>query len=226
MTGDGIYIVLPAYNEASRIRRVIRAISECGFDQIIVVNDGSSDNTPEVAENNGATVISHAVNLGPGAATQTGIDFALKQGAHYIVTIDADGQHRAEDINTLVQYILHHDVDVVIGSRFIQAKNKIPFWRKQFNRVGNVLTYILSGLYVSDSQSGLKVMTRAFAQKLNLEHNGFEFCTEIIQKMKVHQIKYAEVPIRVRYSRDTLSKGQSFLNGLAMIYNLFKKRNM
>ncbi len=220
------YIVLPAYNEEKRIRRVIRSLRESGYDQIIVIDDGSTDNTSTVAAEEQAITRAHLINMGPGAATQSGIDLAIDLGAKYVVTMDADGQHRAEDIDRMASRLEDENLDIVIGSRFIQTKNKIPYLRKQYNRVGNILTYLLSGLYVSDSQSGLKVMSRSFAKNLRLEHNGFEFCTEIIQKMKVHKARYAEVPISVRYSRDTLSKGQSFVNGLSMIYNLFQKRNM
>ncbi len=226
MIRDAFYIVVPAFNEGVRIRRVIRSIKESGYNNIIVIDDGSTDDTAQIAQQNGAVIRRHPLNLGPGASTQTGIEYALSKRAQYIITMDADGQHRSEDLDRLAQKLVEEDLDVVIGSRFIGQANRIPFWRKQFNKVGNFFTFLLSGLYVSDSQSGLKAMSRSFAERLNIEHNGFEFCTEIIQKINAFNADFAEIPVSVRYTRDTMSKGQNFYNGLKMLFNLFKKRNI
>ena len=216
-------MVLPAMNEGPRIGEVLDDLQALGLDNLIVVDDGSQDNTCEVAERKGAMVISHLVNVGVGAATKTGIEFALEQGATAIVTIDADGQHFAADIPALLEVYEQQKVDVVIGSRFLNKTNNIPRSRYLMNRVGNILTAIITGVYVSDSQSGLKLFNRAFAQKMDLQFSGYEFCTEVIHLIRYHRASYTEVPIRVRYTSELMNKGQSFKNGVRMILQFLRE---
>jgi len=220
---DEVYVVLPAMNEAPRIGKVLDDLRAHGFTRLIVVNDGSKDDTCKVAEQKGAIVLSHLVNVGVGAATKTGIEFALAQGAAAIITIDADGQHFPGDLPTLVDAYREKKVDVVIGSRFLHNDNNIPRSRYLMNRVGNILTALITGIYVTDSQSGLKLFSRAFAQKLDLQFAGYEFCTEIIHLIRYHRASYTEVPIRVRYTSELMSKGQSFKNGVRMIVQFLRE---
>lgn len=215
------YIVLPAKNEGTRIEAVITDIKKEGYRNIVVVDDGSTDNTARISEYSGATVLRHKVNLGAGAATQTGIEHALRQGAHYIVTLDADQQHFPSDITKLVDKLVDDKLDVVIGNRFMGG-NKIPFTREILNGVGNLVSYLASGIWVHDSQSGFKVMTASFAKKSPLVSAGYEFCIEIIRYMRMHKAKYAEVPIKVMYSKETMEKGQNIGHGLKMISRIFR----
>ena len=219
---ENIYIVIPAKDEGTRVGRVIQKTQHAGFHNIIIVNDGSTDNTAAIAEEFGVTVVSHPVNLGPGAATQTGIEYALRSGADIIVTLDADEQHSPNDIQQLVHTMQTQKVDIVIGSRFLNKENSIPTTRIFYNKIANVITYILTGINVTDSQSGMKAMSRRFAHKSKLYFNGFEFCVEIIRNIRLHNATYTEVPIQVMYSEETLSKGQSFFSGVRMLGKLFK----
>lgn len=219
---NNVYIVIPAKDEATRIAKVINHTILLGYSNIIVVNDGSSDSTYEVATAAGATVLSHPINLGAGAATQTGIEYALEEGADIIVTMDADSQHYPSDIKKLVQTIKNDKVDVVIGSRFLNADNNIPKSRIILNKIGNWVTGILFGLFVTDSQSGMKAFTASFAQKSKFRFNGYEFCTEFIRLIRLHKASYREVPIKVLYTEDTMSKGQSVQNGFRMAVNLLR----
>ncbi len=219
---DHVYIVIPAKDEATRVGRVIQKTRHAGFDNIIIVNDGSSDNTSEIAEQFGTIVLNHPINLGPGAATQTGIEYALMQGAEVIVTLDADEQHSPSDIQQLVETLQKQKVEVVIGSRFLKEDNKIPPSRIFYNKIANVVTYILTGINVTDSQSGMKAMSRRFLLKSKLSFNGFEFCIEIIRNIRLTNSKHTEIPIQVMYSAETLSKGQSFISGVRMLGKLFK----
>lgn len=215
----GVYVVIPALNEAKRIGRVIDSLQTCGFQHIIVVNDGSSDLTATISESKGTHVISHITNLGPGASTMTGITLALKLGAQYVATIDADHQSDPRDLLTLMTGIYDNEVDLLIGSRFLQ-QNAIPRRRVFYNLVGNIISYVKTGLLVSDSQSGLKVMSRAFAKKLSIDQNGFEFCIDIIKKARLEGAIVAEMPVGVTYTKETLAKGQSFRQGLMMLGRL------
>jgi len=217
-----IYIVIPAKNEAKRVGNVIHKTLNAGFENIVIVNDGSDDDTQGIAERYGATVINHPVNLGPGAATQTGILYAVSAGADIIVTLDADEQHYPEDISKIVNTLQEKGVDVVIGSRFLKKDNKIPLSRIFYNKVANIITFILTGISVTDSQSGMKAFSGEFARKSKLYYNGFEFCVEIIRNIRLHKATFVEVPINVMYSKETMEKGQNFYIGVQMLARLFK----
>ncbi len=222
MNTNDVYIIIPAKDEGTRIGKVISKIQAEGFHNIVVVNDGSSDDTKLVATNLGATVLTHYVCLGAGAATQTGMDYAMRQNAKIVVTIDGDDQHCPTDIKALVQKMRKEQLDVVIGSRFLNKENEVPFVRIIFNKIGNVLTGLLTGLFVTDSQSGFKAMHTRFVRKAKINLNGYEFCTEIINLIKLNKASYAEVPIKVTYTKESREKGQNFFNGVKMVGTLIK----
>ncbi|NND08337.1 MAG: glycosyltransferase family 2 protein [Saprospiraceae bacterium] len=216
---SAVYVVIPALNEAKRIGRVISSLHSCGFEHIVVVDDGSSDETATLSESMGTHVITHITNMGPGASTMTGITLALQLGAEYVATIDADHQSDPRDLLTLMVGIVQNEVDLLIGSRFLQ-QNTMPRRRIFYNLIGNLVSYVKTGLLVSDSQSGLKVMTRSFAERLNIDQNGFEFCIDIIKKARLGGAIVAEMPVGVTYTKETLAKGQSFRQGLMMLGRL------
>ena len=216
-----IFIVIPAYNESSRIEFVINALQALGFDQLIVVDDGSHDSTPELASNAGAIVLVHPFNLGAGAATLTGIEFALERKADWIVTLDADGQHAAEDVISLIRTAKETQADVVVGTRFLKGMGQAPISRIVFNRIANGLTWMLSGQYCRDSQSGLKCIHSSFAKKIKFRFSHFEFCTELFQIISREKATFTEIPVQTIYTKESLRKGQNFWNGLRMAYRLF-----
>ena len=218
---EQVYVVIPAYNEEPRINKVIEELHWFGFYNLIIVDDCSTDKTYDVIpRKNGTVVLRHCVNLGPGASTMTGIEYALLKNAAYIATIDADHQHKPEDLVPLFRKMKTHPVDLMIGSRFLQ-KNKIPFSRLIYNFFGNIVSYFKTGILLSDSQSGLKIMSRKFAEQLYLDYNGFEFCIDIIKKAKLTDSPISELPIGVKYTKETLAKGQSFQNGVMMLFRMF-----
>ncbi len=219
---DKTFIVIPAKDESKYISHVISRTLKQGYNNIVVVDDGSKDNTGDLAAKfDTVHVLRHWVNLGPGASTYTGIRYAVEQGAERIVTLDADNQHDPTDINRLVETIYNGGYDMVLGSRFLKA-NKIPRSRVFYNKVGNWISYFITGMYLSDSQSGVKIINRKFAKILNIRHNGFEFCIEIIKQAKIADIKVKEIPVNVRYSRETMKKGQNLLTGFNMVARLLK----
>ncbi len=217
-----IFIVIPAKDEEKLIRPVIETTLALGFENIILVNDNSADKTREVALSYGSKVkvLDHIINLGAGGATKTGIDYAVSRGAKYIATIDADFQHNPKDLIPLIKCIENKDMDLVIGSRFLK-KNGIPVTRMIFNFLGNIINFFVTGLVVSDSQSGMKVMSRRFAENLEITYNGFEFCIEIIKNAKINKSNVYEYPIDVMYTEETMKKGQNIFTGFEMVGKLF-----
>lgn len=215
-----VYIVIPAKDEASRLPPVLHSLRSHGYKHIIVVNDGSKDETSEIARSFGCTVINHLLNLGSGAATQTGIDFALSQEADFILTMDADGQHAADDVERLIHTIQAEKLDIVIGSRFKEGIEGVPISRLWFNKVANWVTWLITGVWVTDSQSGMKIMTSEFARKVEFHFNGFEFCTELFHIIHKDKASYTEVPIQAIYTPESMEKGQSFWVGFQMFFRL------
>lgn len=220
-----LFIVVPAHNEEGRIHKVLRETIALGLTNIIVVNDASTDDTMNVVSAyNEVLLINHLINLGPGGATQTGIDYAISKGANYIATIDGDYQHDPKDLIKLYNKIKNSDSDLVIGSRF-KGNNSIPFLRRVYNKAGNLITYLLTGTLISDSQSGLKIIKSSLAKKITLESNGFEFCIELIKNAISKNAKIEEIPIKVRYTKETMQKGQSLSSGFSMLSRLFSPFN-
>ena len=147
-----IVIVMPAYNEGQMVGKVISDVKRFGFENILVVDDGSSDNTFEAANEAGAKVIKHVINRGLGGALGTGIKGALKLGADIIVTVDSDGQHAADDIKAVIEPLIRRKCDIVIGTR-IYDKKGMPFMGRLFNRIGNLVTEMLFGVKVTDKKN-------------------------------------------------------------------------
>lgn len=218
--------VIPAFNEATRIGAVVKAVQ--GFvDTVIVVDDGSSDGTGQKAAEAGARVIHHIENSGAGAATMTGIEAARALHADIIITLDADEQHVPDDIPALLAPIKENKADIVFANRFGpfdpaqgRPKNNIPFIRRVFNGIGNLVTLLATGKWVSDSQCGYKAFGPRAARQVHLRMNGFEFCTEIVREAVHHRWRIAQIPVKVVYSQYTLAKGQSFANGVKTAFKI------
>lgn len=225
MNKQDIWIVIPAMNEVNKIGEVIRLVLQQGYQNIMVIDDGSQDGTGRVAQKAGARVLRHMINRGAGAATYTGIQAVLKLGANVIVTLDADGQHRPDDLEKLIKPILEKKTEVVLGSRLLE-KQKMPLLRKIFNLMGNVVTWLLFGLWVSDSQSGFKAFSRRAVEQIKIQTNGYEFCSEVIREIRLHKLKFIEVPIQTHYSEYSLQKGQNFTNGVKTFWKLILRKLM
>ncbi|MDX1686214.1 MAG: glycosyltransferase family 2 protein, partial [Saprospiraceae bacterium] len=214
MRSTDLHIALPAFNEAKVLRSVLTDLRSHGFENIIVVNDGSGDKTGQLAEEMGADVITHIRNRGAGAASQTSISFAREKGINYLLLMDADGQHHSEDAHNLYQEILKGEYDIIIGNRFILEKNEIPRIRIFFNSLANRLTNLFCKNNYSDSQSGFRILNRKAIETLDLKVDGYGFCSEMIIVGEKSGLRIGEVPIKVEYTEYSLGKGQSFANGV------------
>ena len=195
-------IGIPAFNEEKNIASLIIKLKKIS-DFIIICNDGSSDNTGKIAEELGVEVINHQKNLGYGAAIKSIFNKAKEMKVECLVTFDADGQHRIEDISKTVQPIMQKDADIVIGSRFLEKKVKVPKYRKIGIKAITDLTNSLTGEKISDSQSGFRAYSIDALKSINISESGMGVSTEILIKASRQKMKIIEVPITVNYDGDT-----------------------
>lgn len=213
--------VIPAYNEAMTIACVLERTR--GFvDDMIVVDDGSTDRTGEIARVQGAVVVRHVINRGLGAAIGTGFEKARRMKADAVVTLDADGQHDPSQIPTLVAQ-LEAGADVVIGSRMLERRG-MPWYRVVANMFGNLATLLLFGAWASDSQSGFRTFSAYALTQIQIVTNRMEVSSELIAEIKRHKLSLAEVPVKAIYTDYSLSKGQSFTVGLKTLVKLIIRR--
>ncbi len=215
---ESVCVIIPAYNEASKITSVISDLRQNNFKNILVVDDGSTDKTAKIAQKAGATIIKHLKNCGVGAATKTGFAWGLQNNFDFLGTIDADGQHNARDLKKILEICRNHKC--VFGSRFLK-RNKIPLLRQFFNKIANLTTGLLFDIWITDSQSGIRGFSRKVIKRINVQADGFEFCSSLVRELSAKKFTIYEVPISVKYSSYSLKKGQNFSGGCKTLAKLF-----
>ena len=199
---------MAAYNEAQVIAQTISDLKTVS-NNIVVVDDCSVDNTHSIAKRAGATsVIRHALNLGQGAALQTGIEYALKYDADYIVTFDADGQHMSRDIKPMLEHLIHSNADIALGSRFKGYAKNLPLLRKWILRAAIIFTQKTTGLPFSDAHNGFRVLSRRFAQSFCFKQDRMAHASEILDFIARNDIPFVEYPVTIEYSEYSKEKGQ------------------
>ncbi len=219
----GVYIVVPAYNEASVVYDVVRDLRS-EYANVVVVDDGSRDDTAAEARRGGATILRHLVNRGQGAALQTGIDYAVQQGAEIVVTFDADGQHRVEDVDRLIEALEKSGADVAVGSRFLDQRSNVPALRRATLRAAAFFMRITSGLALTDAHNGLRAFRGAAAEKIHLTIDGMAHASEIVDQLYRWRFRVTEVPVVIHYSEYSLRKGQSSLAAFRIAFDYLMKR--
>lgn len=216
---EHIWVVVPAYNEGRVIRRVLaRLLSE--YRNIVVVDDGSKDDTASEAAAAGATVLRHVLNLGQGAALQTGLDYCLLKRAPYVCTFDADGQHAVESIRVLYDHLTRSQADVAIGSRALGTTINMPAAKKLLLTTAVWFTRIHTGLSVTDTHNGLRLLTGAAASRIQIRQAGMAHASEILMQIKAQQFRYVEAPVSIEYTQYSMSKGQPLSNAFRILKDL------
>ena len=221
---NATYVVLPAYNEATRIQPVIESIAEKGYN-MVVVNDGSSDNTLDVILESKRKfpdkihVYSLIINRGVGVATQTGFDAVLKYDPKYVVSMDSDGQHSADDLDNVIRPLVTGEAQAVIGVRPLKD---MPFSRNFANSVMNLLTRIFYKVNVSDSQTGFRAITKDALKKININARGYLISSEFIREVNDNDIPFAEVPIQTIYTPETQAKGTNVKEAFKILIQMIK----
>ena len=217
------FVVIAAFNEGARIGPVVAACRTL-FPRIIVVDDGSIDATALVARRNGAHVVRHLINLGQGAALQTGFERALECGATWIVTLDADGQHDPADAQRLLALAHERGWDVCLGSRALGATVGMPRSRKVLLDLALRFQRLTTGLALTDVHNGLRVISRRAAMRIELTQDRMAHASEFVGRLATLGLPFGEGPVTIRYSQDTLAKGQSSIDALHILLDLFLAR--
>jgi len=218
-----LWVVIPAFNEGPVIGEVVMAVRAL-YHNVIVVDDCSGDDTGVKALEAGATVLRHPVNLGQGAALQTGIRYALGHGAGYIVTFDADGQHRPEDISVLLDMQVKTGADVVLGSRFLGHTENIPRLRRMLLQLAIIFTRVTSGVKLTDTHNGLRLLTRRAAERIRIRQDRMAHASEIIDQIGALGLTVIEAPVTIVYTEYSLRKGQRLGNAFNILIELFVAR--
>jgi len=220
---DDTWVVVPLYNEASVVGDVVRGLREV-FPNVVCVDDGSRDASAARAHEAGAVVVRHPVNLGQGAALQTGVDYALRDpGMRHVVTFDADGQHQVQDAAALVGVLRDKDVDVVFGSRFLDGRTRPNLVKRLVLRAAIVYSNLVTGIHLSDAHNGLRAFSRRGADALDIRQNGMAHATEIVSQVSRAKLPHAEHPVHILYTDYSRSKGQSVLNSVNILVELMFK---
>jgi glycosyltransferase involved in cell wall biosynthesis len=212
------WVVIAAFNEGKVIHDVVAEVAAAGW-HVAVVDDGSRDHTAEAARMPGVSVLRHRVNLGQGAALQTGIDYALRRGARAIVTFDADGQHSCADIPVLVDALA--DADVVLGSRFLGSVEGASQRRVALLKTATRVSNSLSGMKLTDAHCGLRAFRASAAPALRITQDRMAHASELLRKIKTSGLTVVEVPVTVRYTEHSMSKGQGGIQAVRILFDYF-----
>ncbi|MDK7181320.1 glycosyltransferase family 2 protein [Corynebacterium riegelii] len=212
------WLVIPCFNEGQVIFDVIANARET-FPNIVAVNDGSRDNSAEAIHAAGAHLVNHPVNLGQGAAIQTGVEYARAQpGAQYFVTFDADGQHQVKDVVAMVNRLRTEPVDIIVGTRFAgQDNSQVPWIKRVVLKTVVMLSPRTKRLGLSDAHNGLRTFNRKVAEEMDIRMNGMSHASEIVAMIDNHGWRVAEQPVDILYTEYSMSKGQSLINGVNIL---------
>lgn len=218
------YVIMPAYNEESRVQPILEEIASLGF-KVLIINDGSSDNTLEVIMKsqkkypNNIFVLSHIINRGVGVAMQTGFEAVLRHNPKYIVNMDSDGQHSVDDLENVLEPLVVGRAEAVIGVRPLKD---MPFSKNFANTLMNLLTRVFYRVDVSDSQTGFRALTLKALNKINIKAQGYLISSEFIREINDNDIPFEEVTIKTIYTPETQAKGTNFKVGVKIMLTMIK----
>ncbi|TAE58532.1 MAG: glycosyltransferase family 2 protein [Bacteroidetes bacterium] len=218
-------MLVPVFNEAAVLRQTLTELLQAEY-EVIVVDDGSGDHSGAIASSLPVYYVRHAVNMGQGAALQTGMRLAQQLGARYLVHFDADGQHRCADIPALIAPLLADTADICLGSRFLSAesRNAVPPLRRWLLRAAILVNYAFTGLWLSDAHNGFRALNARAISAIELTENDMAHATEILAEISRRRLRYTEVPVQVRYTAYSLGKGQRMAHALRIFTTLLLRK--
>jgi len=219
-SNDDVWVVVPLHNEATVIADVLTELLG-HFPHVLCVDDGSTDGSGDLALQAGAAVATHPINLGQGAALQTGFDYVLRHtDAHYVLTFDADGQHRITDAEAMVAAARHDDLAIVFGSRFLEGPTEVGLLRRVILRTAALVTRVRTGMKLTDAHNGLRLIRRDALSGVHLDQNRMAHATQIVHQLAATELSWREMPVHIRYTDYSRSKGQSLLNSVNILVEL------
>lgn len=211
------------YNEATVVGSVIEGLRK-QFPYVVCVDDGSTDGSQEKARAAGAVVVQHPINLGQGAALQTGIEFALQDPElECIVTFDADGQHRVDDAMAMAQRVKSGEAEIILGSRFLDDRTKLSPAKRLVLKTAAIQSRLATGMNLTDAHNGLRAFNPRVASNIHLTQNRMAHASELVHQLARLKPKYAEHPVEIIYTDYSKAKGQSLLNSVNIVAELFFK---
>jgi polyprenyl-phospho-N-acetylgalactosaminyl synthase len=217
---DDVWVIIPVFNEAQVLEGVLRELLLV-FPNVVCVDDGSRDGSAERVLQTTAHLVRHPVNLGQGAALQTGLSYALAQPrSAYFITFDADGQHQLEDAVTMMSVVRSDSADVVMGSRFRAGADGVPPLKRAVLRLAVLLSRSGRRLKLTDTHNGLRVFKRAVVEDMRITMNGMAHASEIVAYLSRSTWRVVEVPVTIRYTAYSQNKGQSLLNAVNILFDL------
>lgn len=220
MSYDDVWLVVPLYNEGTVIGDVVRSV-RATFPHVVCVDDGSTDDSVHEARAAGAVVVCHPLNLGQGAALQTGFEYVLTvPSARWVVTFDADGQHQVDDVRDMLVKAEHDDLDVVFGSRFLDDRTEAGFAKRLVLRAAIGYTNWTTGTRLSDAHNGLRVMSRGVVSRLDITQNRMAHASELVHQIGALDVRYGESPVHILYTDYSRAKGQSLWNAVNILAEL------
>ena len=215
---SNIYLIVPFYNEGNILIKVIKELQKY-FTNIICIDDGS-DKKFKIKKKLGIHLIQHPINLGQGAALQTGITFALEKKAKIIVTYDADGQHSCKDVLGMIKLLKKNKLDIVQGSRFLKKNSKIPFVRKLILKIAIIISNFFDNTEFTDTHNGLRVFNEKFERKIKIKNSRMSHPHDINKLISKHKFKTMEYPTKIKYTKYSLSKGQKNINSINILFDI------
>jgi len=219
-----IFIIIPAFNESSELAGVLESLLSLNY-RIILVDDGSTDDTAKIAATFPVFLIRHELNLGQGAALETGMEAAILLKADFVIHFDADGQHAASDIEQLLAPLQNGNADIVFGSRFLEKKpSGLSLSRKIVLKMARWINYMISGILLTDAHNGLRALNKKALQAIHFRQPGMAHASEILYQVRRQSLRYLEVPVHIRYTDYSKQKGQGILNSVNILFHLLFKR--
>ncbi len=217
LVSDMVLVIIPAYNEEKKIGRVIRGLFEQGLEDIVVVDDGSTDQTAAQARKLGVKVLRHEINRGQGAALETGSAYARRIGADVVIHFDGDDQFNPEDIPKAISFMERKNLDVVFGSRFLDRRSQIPWLkRKIILPFSRWINFVFTGCLLSDAHNGFRIFSQKALKMIHITHDRMAHNTEIVRQVKKFHLRYEEFPVEVKYH----TYGQGVGGGLMILKDL------
>ncbi len=218
-------VIVPAYHEERVVSQVLDEILKT-FPNVICVDDGSQDQTFKEAKKSKAVVLRHCINVGQGGALETGIQFGLRSGFEYFITMDSDGQHRTSDAYEMLKVLVsENELDIVLGSRFLNQKTQVAVAKKIVLILGTLLSRELHGLKLTDTHNGLRAFNRRAAECIHFNNMDMAHASDIYEIIKNNKLTYKEFPVTIDYTEYSMKKGQSIINSINILIDFIFNRS-